>query len=119
MTHPKQFEPLRNVSDGGRRRRRGGCVAILSGGGGLDTSMLLSQSVTARTLQNMWAQGSVVLMWRNAAVEFYYSKLSAGRTHVAVDGPTLLERVEWLRSHDEEVRPPPRDRGQRPHGRSR
>eukprot|EP00240_Pyramimonas_obovata_P001717 CAMPEP_0118949588 /NCGR_PEP_ID=MMETSP1169-20130426/49920_1 /TAXON_ID=36882 /ORGANISM="Pyramimonas obovata, Strain CCMP722" /LENGTH=430 /DNA_ID=CAMNT_0006896263 /DNA_START=182 /DNA_END=1474 /DNA_ORIENTATION=- len=58
----------------------------------------------SKALQGMWAQGSVVLMWRNAAVEFYYAKLSAGRTHVAVDAPTLLQRVGWLRTHDEEAR---------------
>eukprot|EP00959_Pyramimonas_sp_CCMP1952_P403829 8462191-Pyramimonas_sp.AAC.5 len=84
---------------------------VQRGGGALccrancsDGPSTLPLSLLPHASQGMWAQGSVVLMWRNAAVEFYYQKLDAGRTHVAVDAPSLLERVNWLQEHDQEVR---------------
>jgi hypothetical protein len=52
----------------------------------------------------MWAQGSVVLMWHNPAVEFYFKKLRPGVTHVPIDSKTaLIDKVHWLRENDDKV----------------
>ena len=50
----------------------------------------------SRNLNHLWFLGSVVLQWRQPAVEWYYAALQDGETHVEVDHATLPEVVEAL-----------------------
>mmetsp|Transcript_24335 Transcript_24335/g.73230 ORF Transcript_24335/g.73230 Transcript_24335/m.73230 type:complete len:452 (-) Transcript_24335:470-1825(-) len=50
----------------------------------------------SRNLNHLWAIGSVVMQWRNEAIEWYYPALEEGQTHVTVDASNLVEHVEAL-----------------------
>jgi len=50
----------------------------------------------SRNLNHLWAIGSVVLQWRNRALEWYYPALKHGDTHLDVDASDLVKTVKKL-----------------------
>ena len=50
----------------------------------------------SRNLNHLWFLGSVVLQWRQPAVEWYYAALMDGATHLEVEGDDLIATVKYL-----------------------
>ena len=50
----------------------------------------------SRNLQNLWPTGAAVMMWDQAAVEFYYDTLKSGVTHVWVNESTIEPMIDKL-----------------------
>jgi len=52
----------------------------------------------SRHLNNIWNKGSIVVMWQNSAVEWYYDALVENVTHITVNKQNILKMLEDLNS---------------------
>lgn len=53
----------------------------------------------SRNLQYLWSHGSIVLIYRHEAIEYYYQWLREGETHLAVDDTDILEKIRWVEAN--------------------
>ena len=50
----------------------------------------------SRNLQYLWTHGSIVLVWNQTAIEFYYRHLVDGEHYVVVDASNIVATVEAI-----------------------
>jgi hypothetical protein len=57
----------------------------------------------SKNLQHLWPTGAAVIMWDQAAVEFYYDTLKPGITHIWANETTIEPLAEKLFENDGEL----------------